>query len=140
MGTQSLFSGLCSNSVTPSPKDLFPCHHSRFIQSNSRVSFRPQCFLASKRLGFVGRLDCKNCVENASNVVSKKEDSKSWVKPKSLAVFVSGGGSNFRSIHQACAEGSINGDVVVLVTNKHGNFYISLVPCEYFTTSVFYLF
>lgn len=43
------------------------------------------------------------------------------VRRKKLAVFVSGGGSNFRSIHAASKEGSLHGDVVVLVTNKSGN-------------------
>lgn len=37
---------------------------------------------------------------------------------KNLAVFVSGGGSNFKAIHAAVLNGSILGDVVVLVTNK----------------------
>uniref|UniRef100_A0A7C8Z2M7 Formyl transferase N-terminal domain-containing protein n=1 Tax=Opuntia streptacantha TaxID=393608 RepID=A0A7C8Z2M7_OPUST len=37
---------------------------------------------------------------------------------KNLAVFVSGGGSNFKSIHLATLNGAILGDVVVLVTNK----------------------
>ncbi|OMO64765.1 hypothetical protein COLO4_31868 [Corchorus olitorius] len=67
----------------------------------------------------MSRLECKNSVEKVSDVVSGKEDSKPSVKRKRLAVFVSGGGSNFRSIHQACAEGAVNGDVVALVTNKH---------------------
>ncbi|KAL0695869.1 hypothetical protein Bca4012_063049 [Brassica carinata] len=37
---------------------------------------------------------------------------------KKLAVFVSGGGSNFKKIHEGCIGGSVNGDVVLLVTNK----------------------
>ncbi|KAM3413046.1 hypothetical protein ACQJBY_004296 [Aegilops geniculata] len=39
---------------------------------------------------------------------------------KRLAVFVSGGGSNFRSIHEATAAGgkASSGDVVALVTDK----------------------
>ncbi|KAL2964987.1 hypothetical protein AAZX31_16G034900 [Glycine max] len=37
---------------------------------------------------------------------------------KKLAVFVSGGGSNFRAIHEASKRGSLHGDVLVLVTNK----------------------
>ncbi|KAJ0081896.1 hypothetical protein Patl1_09818 [Pistacia atlantica] len=45
---------------------------------------------------------------------------KAGIKKKNLAVFVSGGGSNFQSIHDACVGGSIHGDVVVLVTNKLG--------------------
>jgi phosphoribosylglycinamide formyltransferase len=40
---------------------------------------------------------------------------------KKLAVFVSGGGSNFKSIHEASKRGSLHGDVIVLVTNKNGN-------------------
>lgn len=36
---------------------------------------------------------------------------------RKLAVFVSGGGSNFRAIEQACASGQISGSVAVVVTN-----------------------
>ena len=39
---------------------------------------------------------------------------------KSIAVFVSGGGSNFRAIHADILDGSINGDVTVVVTNAPG--------------------
>jgi phosphoribosylglycinamide formyltransferase len=35
-------------------------------------------------------------------------------------VFVSGGGSNFRAIHEAALRGAVHGDVVVLVTDKPG--------------------
>ncbi|CAK8566116.1 unnamed protein product [Lathyrus sativus] len=37
---------------------------------------------------------------------------------KKLVVFVSGGGSNFKSIHEASKRGSLHGYVIVLVTNK----------------------
>lgn len=42
---------------------------------------------------------------------------------KRLAVFVSGGGSNLRSIHEATAAGgkASSGDVVALVTDKPGD-------------------
>ncbi|KAF3650015.1 Phosphoribosylglycinamide formyltransferase, chloroplastic [Capsicum annuum] len=40
------------------------------------------------------------------------------VRKKKLAVFVSGGGSNFKSIYEATADGIVHGVVVVLVTNK----------------------
>ncbi|XWS12907.1 hypothetical protein CRYUN_Cryun37aG0130500 [Craigia yunnanensis] len=125
METQNLFSVFYSNSVIPSsknPRNPLSSSHpypSCFIQSKNRVSFRPQCFPASQRLRSVSRLECKSSLEKVNNVVSEKEDSKTWVKRKRMAVFVSGGGSNFRSIHQACLEDSVNGDVVVLVTNKH---------------------
>lgn len=39
---------------------------------------------------------------------------------KRLAVFVSGGGSNFRAIHEACVDGRIRGKVVAVVSNKPG--------------------
>ncbi|GAA0170083.1 transferase [Lithospermum erythrorhizon] len=43
---------------------------------------------------------------------------KRKVVKKKLGVFVSGGGSNFRAIHQGIIDGDVNGEVVVLVTNK----------------------
>ncbi|KAK8973670.1 hypothetical protein V6N11_044641 [Hibiscus sabdariffa] len=128
MESKGLFSVYCSNSITPlykkiqnrlsssSPSLAYP---SCFIRSKHQVSFKPQNSPASERVRSVRRLECTNSVEKASNVVSETEGSKSWVKRKRLAVFVSGGGSNFRSINQACIEGFVNGDVVVLVTNKH---------------------
>lgn len=42
------------------------------------------------------------------------------LRRKKLAVFVSGGGSNFKAIHEATLAGSVHGDVVALVTNKPG--------------------
>ncbi|KAF0896008.1 hypothetical protein E2562_018142, partial [Oryza meyeriana var. granulata] len=42
------------------------------------------------------------------------------VERKRLAVFVSGGGSNFRAIHEAALGGEVNADVVALVTDKPG--------------------
>jgi phosphoribosylglycinamide formyltransferase len=39
---------------------------------------------------------------------------------KRLAVFVSGGGSNVRAIHEAALGGPVHGDVVALVTDKPG--------------------
>jgi hypothetical protein len=36
---------------------------------------------------------------------------------KRLAVFVSGGGSNFKAIHESIQNGTCNGDIVVVVTN-----------------------
>uniref|UniRef100_A0A0E0LBZ3 Phosphoribosylglycinamide formyltransferase, chloroplastic n=1 Tax=Oryza punctata TaxID=4537 RepID=A0A0E0LBZ3_ORYPU len=42
------------------------------------------------------------------------------MKKKRLAVFVSGGGSNFRAIHGAALRGELNANVVALVTDKPG--------------------
>lgn len=40
--------------------------------------------------------------------------------PAKLAVFVSGGGSNFKTIHAGIKEGRINGEVVAVVSDKPG--------------------
>ncbi|KAJ8526250.1 hypothetical protein K7X08_028727 [Anisodus acutangulus] len=40
------------------------------------------------------------------------------LRKKKIAVFVSGSGSNFRSIYEATLEGIVHGEVAVLVTNK----------------------
>lgn len=49
------------------------------------------------------------------------------LKKKKLAVFVSGGGSNFRSIYEATLEGTVHGEVAVLVTNKNGRVFFGKV-------------
>lgn len=61
-------------------------------------------------------------VEKVGDLISNHGGSPLAIKRKKLAVFVSGGGSNFRSIHEACIDGSIHGDIAVLVTNKRGVF------------------
>lgn len=68
-------------------------------------------------------LRCRSSVEKVeyNGVFDAEKDSpKSRVSLKKLAVFVSGGGSNFRSIYEATLNGSVHGDIVALVTNKHG--------------------
>ncbi|CAH8254107.1 unnamed protein product [Arabidopsis lyrata] len=57
-------------------------------------------------------------VSFAPKIVAEVDGSRDEPKRKKLAVFVSGGGSNFRKIHEGCSDGSVNGDVVLLVTNK----------------------
>jgi hypothetical protein len=47
---------------------------------------------------------------------------------KRLAVFVSGGGSNFRAIHEAALGGAVHGDVVALVTDKPGEGNCTCTP------------
>lgn len=49
---------------------------------------------------------------------------------KRLAVFVSGGGSNFRAIHDAALSGAVHGDVVALVTDKPGEEDCTLRSCS----------
>ncbi|CAM0945196.1 unnamed protein product [Alopecurus aequalis] len=61
----------------------------------------------------------------------------SGVSRKRLAVFVSGGGSNFRSIHEAALGGKVNGDVVAFVTDKPGCGGAEYVRCNGMPVVVF---
>lgn len=54
---------------------------------------------------------------HANPIAPPEVPSTSASSLKKLAVFVSGGGSNFRAIHDAIIGGKIRGDVVVVVTN-----------------------
>ncbi|XP_020251649.1 phosphoribosylglycinamide formyltransferase, chloroplastic-like isoform X2 [Asparagus officinalis] len=68
------------------------------------------------------RFECRSSFQEAEFSAESKmaQHFENAVRRKRLAVFVSGGGSNFRSIHEATLGGSIPGDVVVLVTDKPG--------------------
>ncbi|CAJ2668193.1 unnamed protein product [Trifolium pratense] len=70
-------------------------------------------FYSSRR-----RVRCRSSSNTADP--NKENEVRAQVagRRKKLAVFVSGGGSNFKSIHEASKRGSLHGDVVVLVTNK----------------------
>lgn len=64
------------------------------------------------------RIVCNNSVQQEGVAGSKWDKPKPEDKRKKLAVFVSGGGSNFRSIYGASLQGVVHGDIAVLVTNK----------------------
>ncbi|WCJ31867.1 Phosphoribosylglycinamide formyltransferase chloroplastic [Euphorbia peplus] len=73
----------------------------------------------------VAEVELEDPVENIGaklvrQAAAKEGYNKPEVKRKKLAVFVSGGGSNFKTVHDACIQGSIHGDVVAVVTDKHG--------------------
>lgn len=79
------------------------------------LSLIPQLVTSNKRL------NCKSSsIVKAEIGADKVEDLNLGIRRKNLAVFVSGGGSNFRSIHEAILRGSIHGDIVVLVASKPG--------------------
>ncbi|KAD2394412.1 hypothetical protein E3N88_41389 [Mikania micrantha] len=62
------------------------------------------------------------CVSNDGGLATSFDEGRSLengARTKNLAVFVSGGGSNFRALRQATLKGDVNGSFVVLVTNKH---------------------
>lgn len=92
----------------------------RIFSTSCRLSCRTNHSVSSHRLFAASSLVCRNSVEKVHSISVGEKGSSSAVKRKNLAVFVSGGGSNFRSIHEACLGESVNGDVVVLVTNKGG--------------------
>lgn len=70
---------------------------------------------------------CRNSIQDAETFVESKggQFSKNLIRRKRLAVFVSGGGSNFRSIHEATLGDSVHGDVMVLVTDKPGTVFLA---------------
>ncbi|KAH7545924.1 phosphoribosylglycinamide formyltransferase, chloroplastic [Ziziphus jujuba] len=123
MEAQTMLSGFCPNPAIPSvqnaKKPFFakpPSSHSSFVQSDNWVSHRAVLSISQRA---TKRMECTNNAVEAVDVASN-EDLTSGIRLKKLAVFVSGGGSNFRSIHEASLRGSIHGDIVVLVTNKQG--------------------
>ncbi|PRQ19106.1 putative phosphoribosylglycinamide formyltransferase [Rosa chinensis] len=126
MEVQHLLSGFCSTPMVQNPKTQFfarlPSSSSTastyFGQSHKWVSFKA-CPCNSQRA--LSRIECRSSTERSGVIASSdSEDLGNGIRRKKLAVFVSGGGSNFRSIHEACIRGSIHGDIVVLVTNKQG--------------------
>lgn len=125
MDVHHLLSGFCSTPLIQSAKTQFftklahPSASTSFAQSHNWVSFRA-CPCNSQRALSRIVIECKSSTERTGAIASDKQDSRNGIRRKKLAVFVSGGGSNFRSIHEACIRGSIHGDIVVLVTNKPG--------------------
>ncbi|XP_023770072.1 phosphoribosylglycinamide formyltransferase, chloroplastic [Lactuca sativa] len=128
---EALFS-VCSNSLFSSlqnhkNKTLLPflTSDSRLsssqLKSQSRVSLKSHDFhdfpplVASRRRV----LKCRSSNEQLETSFDESESLKNGVRRKNLAVFVSGGGSNFRAVHQAILSGDVHGRFVVLVTNKH---------------------
>ncbi|CAN4126942.1 unnamed protein product [Withania somnifera] len=83
-------------------------HEPSYTSSNNLslkgIFLKPHFSFSLKKNFNIGVLD---------NGVSKE------FRKKKLAVFVSGGGSNFRSIYEATLERIVHGEVAVLVTNKH---------------------
>ena len=104
------FLSLPSSSSSPSSSQIL---------SPNRVSFKTLYPISSKSESSINKLRCRNRSQEVKSVSGDIEDPRTGVR-KNLAVFVSGGGSNFRSIHEAVLRGSVHGDIAVLVTNKPG--------------------
>lgn len=130
MEVKSIVAGLFSNTTTNSiqtPKKPFsaffvPPSTISSIQLQKRFfSYLNKVALStSQRVCHSKKIRIRECRRNLVVELASDKDLSSEVRRRKLAVFVSGGGSNFRSIHEASLKGSILGDVVVLVTNKRG--------------------
>ncbi|CAL0322846.1 unnamed protein product [Lupinus luteus] len=118
------FSGLCPNSSWPSipigkkpfsikflPFSSYPSNQPKNLKIHS-VAYNP-INIAHKAC-----YSSRNIVCCSRNITLETKEDGFEIRRKKLAVFVSGGGSNFRSIHEASLKGSIHGDIIVLVTNK----------------------
>lgn len=145
MEAQNAIVGASLQSAIPTIK--IPKNHlfSRAFRINSPnpkwVSPKTRSF-ASQTLLAKRSVHCRNSIDKVESEGVPESDigddePKAKLRRKNLAVFVSGGGSNFRSIYEATLNGSVHGDVVVLVTNKQGkdfifNPYLSALFYDYF--------
>ncbi|KAI3525315.1 hypothetical protein L1887_04012 [Cichorium endivia] len=128
MAMEALFS-VCSNSlfssnqthknITLSPfitSDSLPLSSQLKLQTGVYLKLHdfPPLVVSRKKV-----LKCISSHEKLETSSDEGESLKNGVRRKNLAVFVSGGGSNFRAIHEAILGGDVHGRFVVLVTNKH---------------------
>ncbi|KAF7146616.1 hypothetical protein RHSIM_Rhsim04G0088400 [Rhododendron simsii] len=121
MEARCFISGFGSNPIINNPiqnpsKASFPAIPSY----SNRVFFKTLYSLSWKLDSREHKLQCRSSLQKVEAVSGDTEGLKSGDRKKNLAVFVSSGGSNFRSIHEAIVEGSIEGEIIVLVTNKPG--------------------
>lgn len=103
------FQGSLYGSVTPSVE---PTKWDSIVACST--NYPASCKLRYNKRRFV----CEMTAQKFEDVDTNLGYSESKPRRKNLAVFVSGGGSNFKAIHQAALTGAILGDVVALVTNK----------------------
>ncbi|GAB4841663.1 Phosphoribosylglycinamide formyltransferase (GART) [Ancistrocladus abbreviatus] len=130
MGAQILGPDLSPNVTCPSltnPKIPFSKPSSIcYLQTNkwTSIKFNHSLSLFSNKASYP-KLQLLQCIKSTEKLddlstVTDLEVSGSKLQRKKLAVFVSGGGSNFKAIHEATLSGSVLGDIAVLVTNKGG--------------------
>ncbi|XP_043689331.1 phosphoribosylglycinamide formyltransferase, chloroplastic-like [Telopea speciosissima] len=106
------------NSATPLPQKPGKSTVVRLLSSSSSfIESQKIRTLYNSKL-FSQKVGTRNGIEVVGNLTEAGKVSVDGVRRKKLAVFVSGGGSNFRSIYEAILQGSVHGDIVVLVTNK----------------------
>ncbi|XP_021737386.1 phosphoribosylglycinamide formyltransferase, chloroplastic-like [Chenopodium quinoa] len=127
MGAQSLLTRLSTSAFVPSFKDFqgslsdtaIPCFLLPTKWSSMPADQKyglSTCRIRTSRRQFLCSVSSRKVEDTSDNLAQ----CSSKPSRKRLAVFVSGGGSNFKAIHEATLNGSVLGDVVVLVTNKEG--------------------
>ncbi|KAJ3677603.1 hypothetical protein LUZ60_003327 [Juncus effusus] len=104
---------------------LTPKKSLQFSQNNLKIRFLSpsNCLIQRDKQYFTNISAIKPTKINRKIISCKsssRENPETNVKRKKLSVFVSGGGSNFKSIHEASIQGLIHGDVTLLVTDKPG--------------------
>nr|GEX10042.1 phosphoribosylglycinamide formyltransferase, chloroplastic [Tanacetum cinerariifolium] len=116
---ETLFS-ISSNSIFSSlqnPKaSTFSAPLSSKTKTQNLVCLKSSCCNVLKGFEGLKMMSVVKCLSSGDEVGSLENGDK---RKKNLAVFVSGGGSNFRAVHKAILSGDVNGEVVVLVTNKN---------------------
>ena len=82
--------------------------HGRFVHYHHQKR-RETLYMGSSAIGYTMYYICHSIDQSSETFTGETRVSR-----KNLAVFVSGGGSNFRAIHQ---DSRIHGDIAVVVTN-----------------------
>ncbi|KAK9151502.1 hypothetical protein Syun_009811 [Stephania yunnanensis] len=125
MDSRTLISGCSSNSRISLNGRSEKSIDLSLVRSQKLVFLKTQNFskLDLKWVGARRGVECRSSVERVEGVVGVEgfeSESSVRLRRKKLGVFVSSGGSNFRSIHGGTVGGSVHGDVAVVVTNKPG--------------------
>ncbi|KAI4365040.1 hypothetical protein MLD38_021060 [Melastoma candidum] len=123
----------CSNALKPNhsiqnpPRSFLSSTNRCLLQRPNWVSFanNPRCAFPRSDCVYRATSEPLTGVERVRDdddavAVADVGSETGGLRRKKLAAFVSGGGSNFRAIHEACLAGLVHGDVAVLVTNKGG--------------------
>ncbi|KAK7290749.1 hypothetical protein RIF29_05400 [Crotalaria pallida] len=121
MESRQLFSGFCPNSSSPSVPIRKQSLSIKFPPSFLFSSYPTFHGVSHPNIIIISQSRTIKSFSKITNAPPKEEcEAKGEIttRRKKLAVFVSGGGSNFRSIHEASIKGSLHGDILVLVTNK----------------------
>ena len=146
----SVFVAQCRSSVTANCRPRAASVSFSEIRQSKRIGSTPYQYGSSaETLVLPGRQRLVKCESLQEGQVESVQDATTFasrmeggIEPRQsgglddglgrakLAVFVSGGGSNFRAIHAGCKKNAIHGDVAFVVSDKPGNL---LSPCQYLT-------